>query len=84
MTQPTFFTVVGDFKSIIADSLIDADIDPDYGVLTGNVTFTPMLTKGSIVRATTLSPRPTGLVPTPITGFIAADGRLKLREDSGE
>ena len=82
MTNPTFFTVVGDFASIIADTIDDVDYDPQIGELTATVTFTPLVKPGSLVRATTATPRATAYGLSKITGFIDTDGRLKLRSDT--
>jgi len=79
LTNPTFFTVVGDFASIIADTIDDVDYDPQIGELTATVTFTPLVKPGSLVRATTATPRATAYGLSKISGFIDTDGRLKLR-----
>ncbi len=77
-TDPTFFTVVGDFKAFIADTSGDVDADPDTSPITATVTFTPMVDTGDLILATHVNPRPTAYVPAPIVGTIGTDGRLKL------
>lgn len=79
MTNPTFFTVVADFKSVVVDLASDVDADPTLGPVTAKVTFTPILANGDVILATDASPRPTGYVAAPIVARIDADGRLKLR-----
>ncbi|MCA9843204.1 MAG: right-handed parallel beta-helix repeat-containing protein [Dehalococcoidia bacterium] len=78
MSSPTYFTVVGDFKAIIADSE-DAGADPDHLPLLGTVTFTPLINAGDLILATQASPRPVGFLGTPISGYIDTDGVLKMR-----
>ena len=79
MTNPTYFTVIGDFKSIVADSLGDTDADPDSVTLLATVTFQPVINDGDLILATNASPRPTAFVAAPIAGFIDTDGLLKMR-----
>lgn len=79
MTNPTYFTVIGDFKSIVADSLGDTDADPDSVSLLATVTFQPVINDGDLILATNASPRPTAFVAAPIAGFIDTDGLLKMR-----
>jgi hypothetical protein len=81
MTVPTFFTVVGDFRSVITDALGDQDYDPDFSDIVAVVSFTPIVTPGQIIRAPQARPRPLGILPTRIEGFIDTDGRLKLYSD---
>ena len=81
MTAPTFFTVVGDFRSVITDALGDQDYDPDFSDIVAVVSFTPIVTPGQIIRAPQAKPRPLGILPTRIEGFIDTDGRLKLYSD---
>lgn len=86
MTNPVYFTVAADYRSVVADVASDADYDPQLGSVTATVTFTPLLTGGDVILATGASPRPTGFAPTPVVALIdPADGRLKLRTgpDSG-
>ena len=78
--EPTFFTVLGDYRSVVADGTIDLNIDPDVGPVTATVTFTPVLESGDAILASKADPRPTIYVPVPIVGHISADGRLKLRD----
>ena len=79
MTNPTFFTVVADFKSVVVDLASDVDADPTLGPVTAKVTFTPILNNGDVILASGASPRPTAYVAAPIVARIDADGRLKLR-----
>jgi len=79
MTNPTYFTVVADFKSVVVDLASDVDPDPQLGPITAKVTFTPVLGNGDVILATNASPRPTVFVPAPIVARIDTDGRLKLR-----
>lgn len=86
MTNPIYFTVAADYRSVVADAASDSDYDPQLGSVTATVTFTPLLTGGDVILATGASPRPTGFAPTPVVALIdPADGRLKLRTgpDSG-
>ena len=78
--QPTYFTVVGDYRSVVADTEADLDINPDLAPITATVTFTPVLASGDAILASKADPRPTIYVPVPIVGHISADGRLKLRD----
>lgn len=83
MTAPTFFTVTGDYRSVVADLPSDADYDPQLGPVSATVTFTPMLESGDVILATSASPRPTAFVAAPVVARIdVTDGRLKLRVDS--
>ena len=82
MSNPTYFTVEGDFRSVIADSATaDSDYDPQLGSLTATVTFKPILATGDLILATGASPRPTAYAPVSIVAKIDTDGRLKLRSD---
>ena len=78
--QPAYFTVLGDYRSVVADTETDLDINPDLAPITATVTFTPVLASGDAIRASKADPRPTIYVPVPIVGHISADGRLKLRD----
>ena len=78
--QPAYFTVLGDYRSVVADTEADLDINPDLSPITATVTFTPVLASGDAIRASKADPRPTIYVPVPIVGHISADGRLKLRD----
>ena len=78
--QPAYFTVLGDYRSVVADTEADLDINPDLAPITATVTFTPVLASGDAIRASKADPRPTIYVPVPIVGHISADGRLKLRD----
>lgn len=86
MAQPTYFTVVADYRAFIEDSSADSDYDQQNIPLGATVTFTPLINNGDVVRALNADPRPIGLIPAPVVGLIdPADGRLKLRStpDSG-
>lgn len=74
------FEVEADYMAAIADTIANITHDPDIIPITGNVTFTPLVNSGDVLLATQTSPRPIGLILTPITGIIDVDGRLKLRE----
>lgn len=79
MSSPTYFTVVADYKSVVVDSITDADADPQLGPVSATVTFTPMLRSGDVIVALDATPRPTGYIAAPIVARIDVDGRLKLR-----
>lgn len=79
MTSPTYFTVIADYKSVVADLASDVDADPTLGPVTAKVTFQPILASGDVILATNASPRPTGYIGAPIVARIDTDGRLKLR-----
>jgi hypothetical protein len=79
MANPTYFTVVADFKSVVVDLASDVDADPQLGPVTAKVTFTPVLANGDVILAGDATPRPTLFVPAPIVARIDTDGRLKLR-----
>ena len=81
MTNPTYFTVSGLWKSVIADQASDSDYNPTLGPVTGTCTLTPILQNGDVILATGASGGPTGFVPAPIVARIDTDGRLKLRVD---
>lgn len=81
MAAPVFFTVEGDYKSVVADTTSDPDIDPDLGPVTASVIFTPGLRVGDVILAVTASPRPIGFIAAPIIGRIDTDGQVKLRAD---
>lgn len=71
----TYFTVVGDFKSVTADLPADSNYDPEVGGhLAATVTFTPLITKGDVLVVDGV-----GYVLAPIVGFIETDGKLVLR-----
>lgn len=79
MTELTYFTVAGDFRSVIADLETDFDTDPNISTVTANVTFKPMISDGDLILATQAEPRPTAFAAATITGRIDTDGQLKLR-----
>lgn len=86
MTNPTYFTVSADYRSVVADLASDSDYDPQIASVSAVVTFTPVLASGDVILATNASPRPIGYIPVPIVAMIdVTDGRLKLRSatDSG-
>jgi hypothetical protein len=78
-TKPTYFTVIADYRSVVADAVSDVDADPQLGPISALVTFQPLLTDGEIITATKASPRPVGYVPAEIVARIDTDGKLKLR-----
>jgi hypothetical protein len=82
VTNPTYFTVTADYRSVVADLPTDFDYDPQVIPITANVTFTPVLRNGDVILATNATPRPTGFVPAPVAAQIDSDGRLKLRRHS--
>jgi hypothetical protein len=75
-----YFTVTGNFRAMVADSVSDAGYDPDLAELTATATFTPLVAQGDALLITQSVP-PIHLVPTPITAIIDTDGVLKLRRD---
>jgi len=81
---PTYFSVAGDFRAIVADTENDTDHDPDSAPVTAKILFTPLLATGDVILATHASPRPTGFVPVPIQGVIDTDGRVKLRRKADD
>jgi len=86
VTNPEYFTVVADYKAVVADLPYDADTgdadsDPTLGPVTATVTFRPVIRNGDVILATGATPRPTGFVPAPIVARIDTDGILKLRVD---
>ena len=81
MTQPTFFTVTADYRSVLADTEIDLDADGQIAPISAVVTFKPVLRDGDAIRAMNASPRPIAYVPAPVVAKLGTDGRLKLRDD---
>lgn len=81
MTEPTYFTVVADFRSVAADSTTDLDADPTITPVSAIVTFKPVIPEGAALLAVDATPRPTAYIPAPIVAKIATDGRLKLRDE---
>jgi hypothetical protein len=79
--SPTFFTVTADYRSVLADTEIDLDADPQIGPISAVVTFKPVLRDGDAIRAINASPRPIGYVPAPVVAKLGTDGRLKLRDN---
>lgn len=83
--KPTWFTVSGDFRAVVADTVTDTDHDPDLIPITATVTFTPVLANGDLILATQADPRPTGYLAAPIVAIIdSVDGRLKMRPKSDD
>lgn len=80
MTTPTYFTVVADYRAVVADLTTDLNADPEIQPLSAIVTFKPMIRDGDVIIAADASPRPTGFVPAPITAKINTSGRLCLRD----
>jgi len=80
MTNPTYFTVVADYRAVVIDLETDIDPDPQVVPLSAVVTFRPVLRDGDAILATDASPRPIGFVPAPITAKINTAGRLVLRD----
>lgn len=80
MSNPTYFTVVGDFRSIVQDLDSDSDYNPNIVPISATVTFTPVINSGDIILATEATPNPIGFIPAPVTAIIDGDdGQLKLR-----
>ena len=69
------FTVNYDLFTSEADGT-DSGTDLDVNALVGTVTFTPVFSEAKAVLAPGYSPRPAGLVPRPVTGYLDSDGRL--------
>lgn len=83
MATLTYFTVVADFLAIVGDTATDVDANPDLLPISGAVRFTPSIKSGDLLVATTLSPRPSLLMPARITADIASDGQLKYNGNVG-
>lgn len=81
MAEPTFFTIEADYKSVVRDTELDPNFDPDLGPVSATVIFTPEVAAGDVILAVDADPRPTGFLPAPIVGRIDVDGRVKLRVD---
>jgi hypothetical protein len=77
MPDFVFFTVTGFFRVLQTD-MTDAGGEPDFGTVTGLVTFTPTY---SVVESPTLSPLTTVLLQ-PIQGRIEEDGKLKTLDSA--
>lgn len=69
------FTVNYDLFTSEADG-DDSGTDLDIAALVGTVTFTPVFSEPKAVLAPGYSPRPAGLVPRPVTGYLDSDGQL--------
>ena len=80
MTNLSYFTVVADFRSVVADLSTDLDHDPQIGPVTATVTFKPVMRDGDAILATDATPRPTAFIAAPIVGKINSSGRLVLRD----
>lgn len=80
MTTPAYFTVVADFRAVVADLTTDLNADPEIQPVSAVVTFKPMIRDGDVILAADAAPRPTGFVAAPITAKINTSGRLCLRD----
>lgn len=81
MAEPTYFTVVADFRSVGADTTADIDADPTITPVSAIVTFRPVINDGEALLAVDADPRPIAYIPASIVAKIGTDGRLKLRDD---
>lgn len=77
MADFCFFTVTA-FDRVLQYDYTDAGGDPDLGVVTGLVTFTPSV---SVIEATGLTPATTVLLQ-PMRGRIEEDGKLKTLDSA--
>lgn len=77
MTDFCYFTVTGT-TTVFQTDLTDAGGEPDVGVITGLVTFTPSV---PVVESATLTPVQTVLLE-PIQGRIEEDGKLKTLDSA--
>jgi hypothetical protein len=59
-------------------SLLHAIYDPNVAAITADVTLTPILTNGDVLKVTDIDPH-VGVLPVPVAASIASDGTLKLR-----
>ena len=73
----TYFTVTGNFQVLQTD-LTDAGGEPDFGQITGLVTFTPLVTAPEAKTSTPL----TTVLLQPILGRIEEDGKLKTLDSA--
>ena len=77
MTDFVFFSVTGQFESLVTDST-DTGGEPDIGPVSALVTFTP---SAPIVEGVALTPMHT-VILQPITGRIEDDGILKTLDSA--
>lgn len=77
MTDFCYFTVTG-FDRVLQTDYTDAGGEPDFGVVTALVTFTPSV---SVIEAKLLTPATTVLLE-PCRGRIEEDGRLKTLDSA--
>ena len=77
MTDFCYFTVTGT-TTVFQTDLTDAGGEPDFGTITGLVTFTP---DHSVIESSTLTPAQTVLLQ-PIQGRIEEDGKLKTLDSA--
>lgn len=77
MPDFVYFTVTG-FDRVLQTDYTDAGGEPDFGVVTALVTFTPSV---SVIEAKLLTPATTVLLE-PCRGRIEEDGRLKTLDSA--
>lgn len=74
-----FFGVTAKLGALIADASTDSNYNPDAALISMDVTFTPKIQQGDVLRVFDATP-PTMYVPMPITAQVdSTDGILKLR-----
>lgn len=79
MADYVFFTMTGKLQALVTDSA-DVGGEPDLGVVTGLVIFTP---ETPVVASATMTPTTLALLD-PITGRIDEDGVLRtINGDTG-
>lgn len=78
MADIEFFTVTGTYGALITDSEDDPGGEPDPGVVTGIVTFTPSVAE--VASANTTPVR--SILLRPIIGRIEEDGKLKILDSA--
>jgi hypothetical protein len=71
MADFVFFTATAVFRALLSDS-DDAGGEPDWGIVTGNVVFTPTI---PVVAAQNLTPATTAIL-NPFTGRIVEDAEI--------
>lgn len=76
MAELVYFTVTGKYDVIVTDDT-DAGADPDHGIVTGLVTFTPSVS----IDPTDKLAIPTTLLLRPLVGRIDTDGVLKTIDE---
>lgn len=77
MADFVYFTVTA-FDRVLQADYTDAGGEPDFGVITALVTFTPNV---SVIEATKMTPAATVLLE-PMRGRIEEDGRLKTLDSA--